>query len=115
MSNTSEFEYKKYLNLVVNRRYLFVSIFLAVMSGAVFMAYYLPKEYDAECTVFIEKGVLNEIIKGIATEHNLGGDVKVLAYALKSRRLILTVLQEMDLIENEQKYAKVEATLKSFQ
>lgn len=103
-------DYRKYLQLIVRRRYLFVTTFLLVMTAATFANLFLPKQYQASSTLFIEKGVLNDIVKGLAIPANVDGNVKVLSYTMKSRRLIVKVINDLGL-----KTSRPEVVAKDFQ
>ena len=47
-------EIVRYLNLIYRYRYLFVATSLVVMTAVTIYSYRLPKEYQADSTVFIE-------------------------------------------------------------
>lgn len=87
----------RYLQMVSERRTLFViSAFVAtivLISGS----YLLPKKYSADSTVFIEKSVINHLVKGLAITPDMDDQLRVLKYALLSRGLITRVLKELDM------------------
>lgn len=95
MSNLNS-DFHKYLNLVAKNKKLFAITALAIMVGAVLVAYILPKKYEAKSTVFIEKNVITELVKGIATTPSMDDSLKVLNYALTSRTLLMKVINEVD-------------------
>jgi protein tyrosine kinase modulator len=97
MSPSPEFDYKKYLNLVKKRKLPFVLISFAIMTGFVVMSYLLPKKYEAKSTVFIEKNVISDLVKGIAVSPSMEDTIKVLNYALTSRTLLVKVIDDLDL------------------
>ena len=55
MNQPSDFDYKKYLQLIIKKRYLFVIVALVIMVGVTVTSYLLPERYEAKSTVFIEK------------------------------------------------------------
>jgi polysaccharide chain length determinant protein (PEP-CTERM system associated) len=85
-----------YLSMVVRRTALVVYVAIAVMTLVLIVGYNLPKKYNADSTVFIEKNVLNTLVKGIAFTPEMGDRIRVLKYALLSRDMISKVLEEMD-------------------
>lgn len=113
MSN--EFDYKKYLQLVNKRKRLFALVALAIMTGAVIISYLLPKKYEARSTVFIEKNVISELVKGIAVTPSMEDTVKVLTYAINSRTLLTKVINDLDLNVKKQSDAQFEETIKDLQ
>lgn len=108
--SSSDQDLGKYLQLVIRRRYLFVSIFLVVMTGATVLNLFLPRQYQASSTVFVEKGVLSDLVKGLAIPANLDANVKVLRYTMKSRQIIMKVINDLKL-----KSPKLDALAKDFQ
>jgi succinoglycan biosynthesis transport protein ExoP len=94
---SSEFDYKQYLSLVKKRKLPVVIVALLVMTVAVVACYLLPKKYEAQSTVFIEKNVISELVKGIAVTPSKDDSIKVLKYAITSRTLLLKVISDLDL------------------
>lgn len=90
-------ELGKYLTMVVKRRYLFVFLALAIMSLFAWGGYLLPTKYEAKSTIFIEKTMISELVKGITISPSITEKVRVLRYALLSRGLILRVMKDLDL------------------
>ncbi|MDD2310083.1 MAG: GNVR domain-containing protein [Desulfuromonadaceae bacterium] len=115
MNDTDEFDYKKYLKLVSKKKYLFVILALLIMAGVVITSYLLPERYEAKCTVFIEKSVISELVKGIAITPSFDDKLKVLAYTLKSRTLLLKVLDDLGLNVDKQNNAQLEQMVREFQ
>lgn len=96
--NRSEFDYKKYLQLVIKHRYLYVGVALLIMTGVVAVSHMIPETYEAKCTVFIEKSMVNELVKGIAAAAPSYDDkVRILSYAITSRALLLKVFDDLKL------------------
>jgi polysaccharide biosynthesis transport protein len=98
MSATNqEFDYKKYLGLILTRKRLFAAVALAVMTVAVLASYSLPKVYEAKSTVFIEQNVISELVKGIAITPSMEAKIRVLTVAMQSRTLLTQVARDLDL------------------
>ena len=85
MSISNELDYKKHLNLIKKHKKLFLITALAIMSISVIISYVLPEKYEAKSTVFIEKSLINELVKGLAVTSSMEDKLKGLNYAMGSR------------------------------
>lgn len=112
---SSEFDYRKYLAIVSKRKLPAIVVALAVMTIAVLLGYVLPEKYQAQSTVFIEKSIMSDLLKGIAVSPTVEEKINVLTYALNSRTLILKVMDDLDLDVGQKSDAKLEDMVKSFQ
>jgi polysaccharide chain length determinant protein (PEP-CTERM system associated) len=92
---SSELDLKKYLNLLYRMRVVFICTALVIMTAAFVVSYVLPKQYEAKSTVFIERNVINELIKDIAVTPSMGDRLKVLSYAITSRNILTKVANEL--------------------
>jgi len=110
---SSEFDYKKYLCLVKKNKVLCVVSALVIMTGVTVKSYLLPNIYEAKSTVFVEKSIISELLKGITVTPSADDKIKVLSYALNSRTLITKVLDELDL--NKSGEAEQEKQIKMMQ
>lgn len=115
MNNAPELDYKKYLQLISKKKYLFVSLALLIMAGVAVTSYLLPDRYEAKCTVFIEKSVISELVKGIAITPSFDDKLRVLAYTMKSRSLLLRVFNDLGLDFNTLSSGQQEKMLQNFQ
>jgi len=95
--NKNEFDYRIYLDLLLRRKRLFIVTALVIMTAAIILSYSLPKIYEAKSTVFIEKNVISELVKGIAVTPSMEQTIKVLTYALTSRTILAKVVNELDM------------------
>lgn len=112
---SSEFNYKQYLSLLKKWKYPAIFTALLVMTGAVVLCYLLPKKYEAQSVVFIEKSIISDMLKGLAVSPTVEDKVKVLTYALNSRTLILKVIDDLDLNVRRQDAVYLEEMVKQFQ
>ena len=92
-----ESEYKKYLQLVIRRKELFVVVALVVMTIVFLVSYLLPRKYESSSTVFIEKNVISELVKGITVSPSMEDTINVLTYAITSRTLLNKVVENLDM------------------
>ena len=86
----------KYLRALHRYRVIFVAVFLVIMTGIGIVAFILPKKYSADTTVFIEKNVIEDLVKGIAVSPSIDDRIRVLKYAILSRDLITKTLEEIN-------------------
>ncbi|MEI6206629.1 MAG: XrtA system polysaccharide chain length determinant [Desulfuromonadales bacterium] len=110
---SSEFDYIKYLNLVSKNKVLCIFSALVIMTAITVASYLMPNIYEAKSTVFIEKSVISELLKGLTFTPSTEDKIKVLSFALNSRTLIAKVLDELDL--NKGGEEQLEKQIKSFQ
>ncbi len=89
-------EVYRYLRALSRYRYLATIVALLVMTAIGGYSFTLPKLYQADSTVFIEKNVIDRLVQGLAVTSNINDKVAVLQYALSSRDLIMKALEEMD-------------------
>ena len=82
--------------ILKKRKGLFFLISFALMTVLIAGSYFIPKQYRADTTVFIEKSVINDLVKGLVVTQDMDDQVRVLRYALLSRGLITEVLRELD-------------------
>jgi len=115
MSTTNELDYKKYLMLIDKKKKLFIITALAIMTVITIVSYFLPRKYEAKSTVFIEKSVISDLVKGIAITPSMDEKIKVLNYAITSRTLLLKVIDDLDLNVNKQNDAQLEELVAKFQ
>lgn len=86
----------RYLRVVYKQRHLAIGLALLVASVVIGGSYFLPRQYKADSTVFIEKNVISSLVQGIAVTPDMQDRIRVLRYALLSRDLISKVLSELD-------------------
>jgi len=89
-------EVYRYLQALIRYRYAATILALLVMTVVGIYSFTRPKIYEADSTVFIEKSVIDSLVKGIAVTPNIDGRIRVLQFALSSRDLIVKTLEEID-------------------
>ncbi|NVN98000.1 MAG: chain-length determining protein, partial [Geobacteraceae bacterium] len=85
-----------YLSIFTKHKVLFFIIAFTIMTLGVFYTYVVPKKYEASSTVFIEKTVINELVKGIAITPATDASIQALTTAMSSRNLILKAVADVD-------------------
>ena len=86
----------RYLRALYRYRVLFCVVFLLVMTAIGVYSYFLPKIYRADTTVFIERNVIDNLVKGIAVTPSIDDRIRVLKYAILSRDLVTKTLEEVN-------------------
>lgn len=115
---SSEFDYKKYLQILIRRKELFVMLALFIMTAGIVLSFVLPKKYQAKSTVFIEKNVISELVKGITVTPSMEDTIKVLTYAITSRTLLSKAADAIDMnlapnvsVDNEELVKKLQKNI----
>ncbi|UFS69103.1 Wzz/FepE/Etk N-terminal domain-containing protein [Geomonas sp. RF6] len=111
---SSEMDYKKYLQLVLNHKERFVVVALLIMTLAFAVSFVLPRKYQATSTVFIEKNVISELVKGITVTPSMEDTINVLTYAITSRTLLTKVIDSLDMNLSKNQ-TEMEALIKTLQ
>ncbi|GFO66568.1 chain-length determining protein [Geomonas limicola] len=94
---SSEFQYRKYLQLLTRRKELFVVLALVITTAFFVASFLLPRKYESTSTVFIEKNVISELVKGITVTPSMEDTINVLTYAITSRTLLTKVVDSLDM------------------
>lgn len=108
-------EFQKYYKMLVKRRYLFIVSALLIMSVVVWGSFLLPKQYEAKSTVFIERSVIKDMVKGITISPSVEDKIRVLRYAMLSRESIVNVLKKLDLDTAAKNDRELEEMVNRFQ
>lgn len=87
----------KMLRLLLARKGLFAMIAMLITTVIIAYSYTIPRKYKADTTVFIEKNVINNLVKGLAITPEMEDRIRVLRYALLSRDIVSRVLDEVEL------------------
>jgi polysaccharide chain length determinant protein (PEP-CTERM system associated) len=85
----------RYLKAFYRHRYLFTIVSLLVMTAIGVYGFTLPKRYKADTTVFIERNVIDNLVKGIAVTPDINDRIRVLRYAILSRDIITKTLEDV--------------------
>jgi len=99
---------KQFLRAIVARRRLFLIVSASAALVAVTACFFVPKRYEAKSTVFIEKNVIDNLMRGITVTPSMEDRIRVLRYYMTSRDIVSRTLKKMDL-DVSQRYADPEA------
>src|SRR4030066_1364012 len=97
MKDISQIDIKRYWQIVIRRRYLFIAVSLFCLSVIVWGSYIMPKTYEAKSTVFIERNVIKNLVRGMVVTPSIEERLLVLTYAIMSRHMLVKVINAMDL------------------
>ena len=106
---------KRYLQLVLERKRLFIAIALTVMFLAIIVAYVIPKKYNSESVVFIEQNVISDLVKGIAITPSMDMKIKAIKVTMLSRSMLTKMIRELDLDLGMETQAQMDNLIKSYQ
>ncbi len=115
MKDISQIDIKRYWQIVIRRRYLFIAVSLFCLSVIVWGSYIMPKIYEAKSTVFIERNVIRNLVQGMVVTPSIEERLRVLTYAMMSRNMLLNVINAMDLDIKAKNEASMESIVKDFQ
>lgn len=118
----NEFDYRKYLGLLTRHKRLFILVALAIMTVAVVASYVMPKKYEAKSIIYIEKNVLNDLLRGFAgpgtgsvpreeAQQRLNSSIKMMT----SRSILTKVINDLDMNVTKKSDAELEGTIFSLQ
>jgi len=101
-------QFKQVLQAVIARKRLFISVSALVALLAVAASFFVPKVYEAKSTVFIERNVIESLMRGITITPSMDDRIRVLRYYMVSRDIVSRTLKKMEMDTNE-KYANPDA------
>ncbi|OGW46616.1 MAG: hypothetical protein A2078_06960 [Nitrospirae bacterium GWC2_57_9] len=115
MEAASELDLKQVLRLVYKKKVLYLSVAAAVTSVILVVGYLMPKTYEATSVIFIERNVLNELIKNVTVTSSIEEKVKALSVVIKSRSLIMKVMDDLDMDVTGRSAEQLEGAIRGFQ
>lgn len=87
---------KKYLILLYKKRFIFLFTSLLVMTVIATGSFFMTKKYEASSTVFIERNMIDGLLKGITITPSMSDRIRVLRHYMLSRDLISRTLRKLD-------------------
>jgi polysaccharide chain length determinant protein (PEP-CTERM system associated) len=115
MDAAEKIDIEKYWQIIYGRRYLCIGISLFCLSVIVWGSYFIPKQYEAKTTVFVEKNIINSLVKNITIATSIEDRLRVISYTMTSRSVLLRVIDELDLVANKDNSAETENLVVSLQ
>ena len=111
MTDTAPMDIKKIRQIIIRRQYLFIAVSLAVLSVIVWGSFFIPEKYEAKSTVFIEQSAIKKLIQGSGRRSREEGSLRGLKYTMLSRKVLLKVINEMDLDAMARNDAEIESMI----
>ncbi len=115
MEQRSELDLKRILRLIFAKKALFLATAIIVTTVMIIETYLWPKKYEAKSMIFIERNVINELIKDVTVTPSFEEKIKAVTIVMKSRSLILKVMSDLDIDLKNKKSQEIEALVKNFQ
>ncbi len=115
MEPSTEFDIGRYLRLIYRKRILFAVTAVTITTTVVFAAYLMPKVYEANSIIFIERNFLNDLIKNVTVTPSFEEKIKALSIVMKSRNLLIKVMGDLGLDLNSKSAEEIDNLLRSFQ
>ncbi|HDH04481.1 MAG TPA: hypothetical protein ENH01_02030 [Nitrospirae bacterium] len=109
MTDTAPMDIKKIWQIIIRRQYLFIAVSLAVLSVIVWGSFFIPEKYEAKSTVFIEQSAIKKLIQGTGRRSREEDSLRGLKYTMLSRKVLLKVINEMDLDVMARNDAEIES------
>jgi polysaccharide chain length determinant protein (PEP-CTERM system associated) len=86
---------KSYLPIFWARRNVFIVLTVTVAALIVGGSFFIQKKYEAKSSVFIEKNVIDSLMKGLTVTPSMNDRIRVLRYHMLSRDMVLRVLKKL--------------------
>ncbi len=102
---------KRYLQLVHKKRLLFAITAFLIISAVIVWSYSLPKVYKATATVFVDRNIMKNLVRGITESPSLEERLKFISYVMKSRSLLRKVIDDLGVEVNREKPEEIEALI----
>jgi succinoglycan biosynthesis transport protein ExoP len=112
---STELDISKYVRLIYTKRVLFVLTVMMVTTVLVLAVYLRPKLYEAKSIIFIERNVINDLIKNVAITPSFADRTKPFSIAMKNKSFLMTVLGELGLDVKNKSAGDLESLIRSFQ
>jgi succinoglycan biosynthesis transport protein ExoP len=97
MEDIGKLDVKKYWQIILGRKYVFIITFMVVVSVIVWGSFFIPKRYKADSTVFIERNIVINLVRGMVESPSIDDSLKVLSYSMNSREMLMKVIRSLDL------------------
>jgi uncharacterized protein involved in exopolysaccharide biosynthesis len=112
---STELDIGKYVRLIYTKRVLFALTVMLVTSVLVIAAYLRPKLYEAKSIIFIERSLINDMVKNVTISPSFEDRTRVLSVVMKSRNFIMKVLADLDIDVSNRSAEDVESLVRGFQ
>lgn len=84
MEEKTTFDYHKFMQLLLRKKWLFIIPTIVFCSGSLFFAYQRPEIYESKCVLIVEK---SKVLSNVLSERNVQLDAGQLLQAVRERML----------------------------
>jgi polysaccharide chain length determinant protein (PEP-CTERM system associated) len=107
--NSPDFDVRRYLAIVLKRKYVAIAVALSVLSVFTWGSFFLPKSYEASSTVFIERSsLIDPLIRGVGVSSNVDDGLRNIRNGITSRNMIERVIKKLNLDARDMSPAQYE-------
>jgi polysaccharide biosynthesis transport protein len=107
-----DFDIRHYWGMILKRKYISLSVALAVLSIFTWGSFIWPKTYQAVSTVAVEKSsLIDPLIKGVGVSSNMEGVLGNLKNNITSRNIVERVMKKLDLDSNANNASRYESAI----
>jgi len=114
-TESTEFDISKYIHLVYTKRVLFALIVMVVTTVLVIMAYLQPKRYEAKSIIFVERSLINDMVKNVTISPSFEDRTKAISIVIKSRNFLMKVLSDLDMDVRKKSPEELDSLISGFQ
>jgi len=110
--NAQPFDIKRYLAIILRRKYIALSVGLAVLSICTWGSFFWPKTYEAGSTVFIEKrSIINPLIQGVGVPTNMEERLRTIRDSITTRNIVERVIKKLGIDAKAKNSAQYEGLI----
>ncbi len=107
-----DFDIRHYRGMILKRKYISLSVALAVLSIFTWGSFIWPKTYQATSTVAVEKSsLIDPLIKGVGISSNMEGVLGNLKNNITSRNIVERVMKKLDLDSKASNASRYESAI----
>jgi polysaccharide biosynthesis transport protein len=115
VDQTQELDIQRYLYIVLKRRYLFAFTAAVIITVIFIYSYNIKRLYEAKSVVSIETSFLRNVLRNMGDSISVDDKVSALSTIMKSRTLVLKVIDALGVDMQTMTPVQVEGLIKSLQ
>jgi len=111
-NKSSDFDIRHYWGIILRKKYLALAIAFSVISAFTLAGFILPKTYETQSTVAVEKSsLIDPLIRGVGMSSNVESGLSNLKNNITSRNIVERVVKKLDLDANAKNPNQYEALI----
>jgi polysaccharide biosynthesis transport protein len=115
VEQTQELDIQRYLQIVFKRRYLFAFTAAVIITAVFILSYFTVPVYEAKSVVSIESSFLSDVLRNMGGTLSIDDKISALSTIMKSRTLVLKVINALGIDVQAMTQVQVEGLIKSMQ